>query len=221
MDLIDEMEKEIEKGNLDEVKDLAANIRGNEEKIIFHGKRADGIVKSMLQHSRNSNNTKEFTDINSLCDEYLRLAFHGMRAKDKTFNSGMETSFDENAEKINIVPQDIGRVLLNLLTNAFYEVNEKRKTETAEYKPMVKISTRQSGNHIQIEVSDNGRGIPDDIKKKIFQPFFTTKPTGKGTGLGLSLSYDIITKEHNGEIIIDSVPGKFTIFKIILPLNQK
>lgn len=218
IDLIDEMNEEIRKGNLEEVKDIASNIRGNEEKIIFHGKRADGIVKSMLQHSRSSSDTRVLTDVNNLCDEYLRLAFHGMRAKDKSFNSGMETKFDENAGKVNIVPQDIGRVLLNLLTNAFYEVNEKRKAEIEGYLPMVRIETIRSEKNIQINVSDNGRGITEEIRKKIFQPFFTTKPTGKGTGLGLSLSYDIV-KAHGGELSVSSVPGESTQFKIILPIS--
>lgn len=205
--------------------ELIADLISNSEKINYHGKRADNIVKSMLQHSRASSGTKELTDINALCDEYLRLAFHGTRAKDKSFNSGMESVFDPSLDagddgsgKIKIVPQDIGRVLLNLLTNAFYEVNEKRKKEIPGYQPMVKIKTRRCDNNVEIEVSDNGRGIPEEIRKKIFQPFFTTKPTGEGTGLGLSLSYDIINA-HNGQISVTSVPGESTTFKIILPTS--
>lgn len=205
--------------------ELIGDIINNSEKINYHGKRADGIVKSMLQHSRASSGTKVPIDINALCDEYLRLAFHGTRAIDKTFNSGMETILDPSLSandagegKINVVPQDLGRVLLNLLTNAFYEVNEKRKSGSQDYQPMVKIKTLRSGQNVIIEVSDNGRGISDDLQKKIFQPFFTTKPTGKGTGLGLSLSYDII-KAHGGEISVNSVPGESTIFKIVLPVN--
>ncbi len=220
IDLIDEMNEEIDNGNLEEVKELAGDIRTNEEKIVFHGKRADGIVKSMLQHSRSSSNIQELTDLNNLCDEYLRLAFHGMRAKDKTFNSAMETDFDPDLEKIQIVPQDIGRVLLNLLTNAFFEVNEKRKSAEGGYQPMVRVKTSQENGCVAIEVIDNGRGIDSSIQKKIFQPFFTTKSTGKGTGLGLSLSYDII-KAHNGEITVASNPDMGTVFKIQLPLNPK
>lgn len=219
MELIKEMGEEVKNGNMDEVQDLAKNILSNEEKIVFHGKRADGIVKAMLQHSRNSGNAKEPTDINKLGDEYLRLAFHGMRAKDKTFNSGMNSDFDNSIPKISVVPQEVGRALLNLLTNAFYEVNEKRKLGIEGYQPMVKLTTAKEGNKVVITVSDNGRGIPDDIAQKVFQPFFTTKPTGKGTGLGLSLSYDIITKQHSGELSLHSVPGESTTFKITLPVN--
>lgn len=205
--------------------ELIGDLINNSEKITYHGKRADNIVKSMLQHSRASSGTKEPTDINALCDEYLRLAFHGARAKDKSFNSGMESIFDpslnaaaDGTGKIKVVPQDIGRVLLNLLTNAFYEVNEKRKKDIPGFQPMVSIKTLREGDKIKITVSDNGRGIPEDIRKNIFQPFFTTKPTGEGTGLGLSLSYDII-KAHDGAITVTSVPGESTTFEIILPIN--
>lgn len=198
--------------------ELISDLINNSEKINHHGKRADNIVKSMLQHSRTSSGVKEPTDINDLCDEYLRLAFHGMRAKDKMFNSGMETDFDPTAGKVNIIPQDVGRVLLNLLTNAFYEVNEKRKLNMEGYQPMVQVKTKRTSQSIEVDISDNGRGISEELKKKIFQPFFTTKPTGEGTGLGLSLSYDII-KSHGGTITVDSVAGKSTTFKIIIPLN--
>lgn len=199
--------------------ELITDVINNSEKIAYHGRRADNIVKSMLQHSRTSSGTKMPTDINVLCDEYLRLSFHGMRAKDKTFNSGMQTDFDAAITKINIVPQDVGRVLLNLITNAFYEVNEKRKiTPQEDYQPMVKVKTAKKGSSVEIEVMDNGRGIPDGLKEKIFQPFFTTKPTGEGTGLGLSLSYDIV-KANGGTLSVDSVAGQYTTFKIILPLT--
>lgn len=205
--------------------ELIDNLINNAEKINYHGKRADSIVKSMLMHSRASSGTKEPTDINALCDEYLRLAFHGARAKDKSFNSGMESDFDPSLNagnngsgKINIVPQDIGRVLLNLLTNAFYEVNEKRKKEIPGYQPVVKVATKRNANNVQIEISDNGRGISEDIRERIFQPFFTTKPTGEGTGLGLSLSYDIV-KSHHGEISVKSVPNESTTFHITIPVN--
>src|SRR5579863_5565658 len=196
--------------------EILDNIRQNLEKINNHGKRADGIVKGMLQHSRSSSGQKELTDINSLADEYLRLAYHGYRAKEKFFNAKFETDFDKGIEKINIVSQDIGRVLLNLINNAFYAVNEKRKMNHADYEPAIKIATSQSGNQVFIAVSDNGNGIPKNILDKIFQPFFTTKPTGSGTGLGLSLSYDII-KAHGGDIKIASHEGEGSEFIINLP----
>ena len=170
----------------------------------------------MLQHSRSSSGQKELTDINALADEYLRLAYHGFRAKEKYFNANFETDFDENIEKINIVPQDIGRVLLNLFNNAFYAVNEKRKVKDADYEPAIKIATNQSDNQVFITVSDNGNGIPKNIVDKIFQPFFTTKPTGSGTGLGLSLAYDII-KAHGGDIKVATKEGEGSEFMIHLP----
>ncbi len=218
-ELIEEMKEEIEKGNLEEVKAIANDISENEQKINHHGKRADAIVKGMLQHSRSSTNVKEPTDINKLADEYLRLAYHGLRAKDKSFNATMKTDYDETIGSINIIPQDIGRVLLNLYTNAFYAVNEKLEAESsklnAEYMPTVTVSTKKSGNQVFISVSDNGGGIPQKIIDKIFQPFFTTKPTGQGTGLGLSLSYDII-KAHGGEIKVETNEGEGTAFFIQL-----
>ncbi len=171
----------------------------------------------MLQHSRKSEGAKEPTDINALCDEYLRLSYHGLRAKDKGFNATIKTDFNDTIGKINIVSQDIGRVLLNLYNNAFYAVNEKAKQQTNGYDPTISVVTKKAENHITITVSDNGNGIPQKIIDKIFQPFFTTKPTGEGTGLGLSLAYDIITKEHNGTIKVESNEGEATIFTIILP----
>jgi two-component system NtrC family sensor kinase len=178
---------------------IAKDIEDNEQKINHHGKRADTIVKGMLLHSRTSTGHKEPTDINKLADEYLRLAFQGLRAKDKSFNATMKTDFDENIGKTNIIPQDIGRVILNLINNAFYAVDEKKKLVVENYQPTVSISTKKLQDKIEIKVSDNGNGIPQKIIDKIFQPFFTTKPTGQGTGLGLSLSYDIV-KAHGGEI---------------------
>jgi signal transduction histidine kinase/ligand-binding sensor domain-containing protein len=183
---------------------ILKDIKDNEEKILHHGKRANAIVKGMLQHSRASSGQKELTDINALCDEYLRLSYHGMRAKDKEFNAEIKTDFDNTIEKINIVPQDIGRVLLNLFNNAFYAVSEKKKLSANSYQPLAEIKTRRINDHVEISVSDNGNGIPQNIKNKIFQPFFTTKPTGSGTGLGLSLSYDIV-KAHGGEIKVESL----------------
>ncbi len=205
------------------------------KKINHHGKRADAIVKGMLQHSRSSTGVKEPTNINALADEYLRLAYHGLRAKDKDFNSTLKTDFDNSIGNINIIPQDIGRVLLNLYNNAFYAVNERRKVEGLGYEPTVTITTRSikppSGGHgVAIKVIDNGGGIPQKIVDKIFQPFFTTKSTGQGTGLGLSLSYDII-KAHGGEIKVETKvdegnPDRFgkaegSEFIIQLPISCK
>ena len=216
-ELIVEMKDELTKGNTEEAKTIADDIDENEKKIIFHGKRADAIVKGMLQHSRSSSGVKEPTDINALADEYLRLAYHGLRAKDKSFNANMKTDFDESISNINVVPQDIGRVILNLITNAFYAVTEKKKQSRENYEPLVFVSTKKSGDKVLISVKDNGNGIPQKVLDKIFQPFFTTKPTGQGTGLGLSMSYDIITKAHNGEIKVETKEGEGSAFTIILP----
>ncbi len=216
-ELIGEMKESMEKGNFDAVKSIAKDIESNEEKIMFHGKRADGIVKSMLQHSRTSSGKKEPTDINALADEYLRLAYHGLRAKDKSFNAKFKTDFDNAIGKIDIIPQDIGRVILNLINNAFYAVTVRKSQQQAGYEPVVTVSTLQSGNKVEIRVRDNGNGIPKKVMDKIFQPFFTTKPTGEGTGLGLSLSYDIITKGHGGELRVETKEGEGAEFIITLP----
>jgi signal transduction histidine kinase len=215
-ELIAEMKQEIDKGNLQEVKSIANNIDENEQKIIVHGKRADAIVKGMLQHSRSSNGVKEPTDINALCDEYLRLSYHGLRAKDKSFNATMKTDFDESIGKIKIIPQDIGRVVLNLINNAFYVVDEKKKQIGDRYEPTVAVSTKKINGKVEIKVADNGNGIPQKILDKIFQPFFTTKPTGQGTGLGLSLSYDIV-KAHGGELKVETKEGEGSVFILNLP----
>jgi signal transduction histidine kinase len=191
-ELLMEMKDEIDKGNLDEVKSLADDVIDNQEKINHHGKRAESIVKGMLQHSRSSSGVKEPTDINALCDEYLRLSYHGLRAKDKSFNAITKTEFDNTIGKINVMPQEIGRVILNLINNAFYAVDEKKKTAGDDYEPTVIVSTRKEKDKIEVKVKDNGNGIPQKVLDKIFQPFFTTKPTGQGTGLGLSLAYDIV-----------------------------
>jgi two-component system, NtrC family, sensor kinase len=218
-ELLHEMNEEIGKGNLDEVKLLVKDAIDNEQKINHHGKRADAIVKGMLQHSRTSNAVKEPTDINALADEYLRLSYHGLRAKDKSFNADFTTDFDPNIPKINVIPQDIGRVLLNLINNAFYAVASKSSvTKDSGYKPEVIVSTTYLGARIEISVKDNGNGIPASIKDKIFQPFFTTKPTGQGTGLGLSLSYDTV-KAHGGELKVESEEGKGSEFIIQIPMN--
>jgi signal transduction histidine kinase len=217
-ELIDEMNAEIEKGDMDEARIIANDIKQNLEKIYHHGKRADAIVKGMLQHSRSSSATKEPTDINKLADEYLRLAYHGLRAKDKTFNATMKTDYDETIGNINIIPQDIGRVILNLITNAFYVVDEKKKSGIANYKPTVSVSTKKINGKIEIKVTDNGNGIPQKLLDKIFQPFFTTKPSGQGTGLGLSLSYDIV-KAHAGELKVETKEGEGSTFNIQLPTS--
>jgi two-component system NtrC family sensor kinase len=221
-ELLVEMKEEMRKGNLADANELADDIISNEEKINHHGKRADAIVKGMLQHSRKSEGVKEPTDINTLCDEYLRLAYHGLRAKDKSFNADFKTDFDNSIGKINIIPQDIGRVLLNLINNAFYAVDERQKitkenlpTGQAGYQPSVFLSSKKSDDKVILTVKDNGNGIPQNIVDKIFQPFFTTKPTGQGTGLGLSLSYDII-KAHGGEIKAETKEGEGTEFIIQL-----
>ncbi|MBD1364472.1 histidine kinase [Mucilaginibacter sp. ZT4R22] len=218
MELIDEMGEELAKGDTEEVMAIANDIKQNLEKIRHHGKRADGIVKGMLQHSRSSSDVQEPTNVNNLADEYLRLAYHGLRAKDKSFNAELVTHFDDALPLIKIVPQDVGRVLLNMFNNAFYAVQQKQKKGIVGFKPTVEVSTVKIGQFLEIKVKDNGIGIPEEIKDKILQPFFTTKPTGQGTGLGLSLSYDIIVKAHGGQIDIDSVEGEFTAFIIKLPL---
>ena len=217
-ELIDEMREQMENGNAEEAKAIADEIKMSLEKINLHGKRADGIVKSMLQHSRTSNNKKEPTDVNVLADEYLRLAYHGLRAKDKSFNAALKTDYDENIGLIKIISQDIGRVILNLITNAFYAVMEKKKLQPEGYEPTVTVSTKKIDNKIIVTVKDNDTGIPQKALDKIFQPFFTTKPTGQGTGLGLSLSYDIVTKGHGGEIKVETKEGESTGFSVILPV---
>ena len=217
-ELIKEMKDEINKGNLQEVKSLADNIDENEQKIVHHGKRADAIVKGMLQHSRSTGNIKEPTDINALADEYLRLSYHGLRAKDKSFNAEFSTDFQPNITKINIVPQDIGRVILNLINNAFYAVADKKKTSGVNYAPTVIVSTKKTGDKVAVSVKDNGNGVPQKVIDKIFQPFFTTKPAGVGTGLGLSLSYDIV-KSHGGEITVSTKESEGSEFVILLPVS--
>jgi signal transduction histidine kinase len=218
-DLLDELKQELEKGNVGETKSLVQVIKENEEKIKHHGLRADSIVKAMLQHSRKSKGKKEPTDINALTDEYLRLSYHGVRAKVKDFKVNLVTNFDEGLGKIDVSPQDLGRALLNLFNNAFYAVNVKKKMLDGDFAPSVVVCTKRVGSNVQILVRDNGTGIPATILTKIFQPFFTTKPTGEGTGLGLSLSYDIITKGHGGELKVATEEGKYAEFIIELPVS--
>ncbi len=221
IELLEEMQEEIDKGDIEEANAIAVDIKQNLEKIAHHGRRADGIVKGMLQHSQSSTGQKELTDINELTDEFLRLAYHGLRAKDKTFNADLVTNFSESLPKIPVIPQDIGRVLLNLFNNAFYATQEKSKQSQftiSSYKPVIKVTTWQKDNAIMIAIKDNGNGIPNAIKDKILQPFFTTKPTGAGTGLGLSLSYDIVVKAHGGTIEIIGNEGEGAEFTISLPV---
>lgn len=217
-ELLEELNEEIQKGNYDEVRSISDNIKQNLEKVIHHGKRADGIVKGMLQHSRSSSSVKEPRDINALADEYLRLAYHGFRAKDKTFNAATHAELDKDIGKINVVPQDIGRVVLNLITNAFYTVTQKQKQSTNAYQPTVSLTTKRHDDCVLISITDNGNGIPENVIDKIFQPFFTTKPTGQGTGLGLSLSYDIV-KAHGGELKVETNEGVGSEFVIRLPVS--
>ena len=240
-ELAEELSQEIDKGNYPDAKLIAKDIKENEEKINHHGKRADAIVKGMLQHSRSSNSIKQPTDINALTDEYLRLAFHGLKAKDKSFNATMKTDFDESIGKVNIISQDMGRVILNLINNAFYAVDEKKKSMSSSdkgeeraasnnYEPVVTVTTKRldsslgdrgkpDNQRVEIRIADNGNGIPQKILDKIFQPFFTTKPTGQGTGLGLSLSYDIV-KAHGGELKVETKERKGSTFIIQLPTNE-
>jgi signal transduction histidine kinase/ligand-binding sensor domain-containing protein len=218
-ELIEELKNELNAGHKEEAISISESIKENEEKIVFHGKRADAIVKGMLQHSRNNSGKKEPTDINALVDEYLRLSYHGIRAKDKTFNATIQTEFDESIGQIHVIPQEIGRVILNLFTNAFYAVTEKKKLQPENYEPTVLVSIKNVHEVIEIRVKDNGMGIPQKVLDKIYQPFFTTKPTGQGTGLGLSLSYDII-KAHGGDIAVETKEGEGAEFVIQLPANK-
>jgi signal transduction histidine kinase len=222
-ELLQEMKNEMDKGNIVDAKVIADDVIANHEKINHHGKRADAIVKGMLQHSRSSSGVKEPTDLNALADEYLRLSYHGLRAKDKEFNATMNTDFDNSIGKVYVIPQDIGRVLLNLYNNAFYAVREKKRSGgaglpagQAGYQPTVSVSTKKDDNKIAISVKDTGNGISKKVVDKIFQPFFTTKPTGEGTGLGLSLSYDII-KAHHGELKVETKENEYAEFVITLP----
>jgi two-component system NtrC family sensor kinase len=215
-ELLFELKAEMDKGNMEEAIAITQDPIGNEEKINQHGRRADAIVKSMLLHSQSSTGKKESTDLNALADEYLRLSYHGLRAKEKSFNATLKTDYDQSIGYINIIPQDIGRVVLNLITNAFYAVDEKKRSGIEHYTPTVAVTTKKETGKVFIVVKDNGNGISQKIVGKIFQPFFTTKPTGQGTGLGLSLAYDIV-KAHGGEIRVNSREGEFTEFVIQIP----
>lgn len=216
-ELIDEMRENIYKGQIEEANTIASGVRENSIKINHHGRRADAIVKNMLEHSRTTKGEKQPTDINALADEYLRLAYHGIRAKDKAFSANIKVEFDERIGAVNIIPQDFGRVLLNLFNNAFYATQQKKAALNGLYQPEVRIYTSYHNGTVELRIRDNGVGIPDKVRNKIFQPFFTTKPTGQGTGLGLSLSYDIITKGHGGELRVESREGEYAEFIIYLP----
>lgn len=228
VELCQELEEEIDKVEIDDndkdyIKGIIADLSQNQQKITHHGKRADSIVKGMLQHSRASSGEMEPVDVNALADEYMRLAYHGLRAKDKEFNAALVTDFDPTIGTVNVLPQDLGRVFLNLFTNAFYAVAEKKRQLAAsgtlgDYRPEVRISTKKFDNKLYIRISDNGTGMPEHVKAKIFQPFFTTKPTGQGTGLGLSMSYDIVTNGHGGMLEVDTEEGQQTEFRITIPV---
>jgi C4-dicarboxylate-specific signal transduction histidine kinase len=217
IELIDEMKENIREGKINEALTIAGDVKQNNEKITYHGKRADSIVKGMLQHSRNSSGQKQMTDINALTDECLRLSYHGLRAKDKSFNVKTETDFDTDLPPVNIASQDIGRVLLNLFTNAFYSVTQKQKQLNGNFEPLVSVQTKSSPEGVTIAIKDNGLGVSQKVMDKIFQPFFTTKPAGEGTGLGLSMSYEIITKGHGGELKVETKEGEYAEFIIYLP----
>lgn len=219
-ELVTELKEELKKGDVKEAKIISDDVVENLKKINYHGQRAAFIVKGMLEHSRTSTGEKKQTNINVLAEEFLKLSYHGLRAKDKTFNAGIKLEFDKNLPLINVVAQDFGRVLLNLINNAFYAVAEKQIQHPENYEPEVMVSTKLIGNNIEISVSDNGNGIPAEVKEKIFQPFFTTKPAGEGTGLGLSLSYDIITKGHNGNLKVETIEQQGTKFIINIPVNN-
>ena len=197
--------------------ELLADLRQNLQRISQHGGRASGIVRGMLAHSRAGSGERQPVNVNALCDEYLRLAYHGLRAKDKGFNATLQTDFASDLPPVEAVPGDLGRVLLNLLTNAFYAVQKRQQAGEATYAPTVGVATKQVGQQVEICVTDNGTGIPAEVQARIFQPFFTTKPTGEGTGLGLSLAHDIITKGHGGTLTVESQPGVGTTFRIALP----
>ena len=218
-ELTQELKDELKAGNTEDAIAIADDLEQNLGKISHHGKRADAIVKGMLQHSQAGSGKKELTDINALADEYMRLAYHGLRSKDKSFNAELVSDFDTSLPKVNVIPQDMGRVMLNLFNNAFYAVNQKQKTMVAGYKAEVTVTTLAENGQMIIKVKDNGIGMPEHIKEKIMQPFFTTKPTGEGTGLGLSLTYDMVVKGHGGTIQVNSVEGEGSEFIIQLTIS--
>ncbi len=216
VELIEEIKEEIEKGNLPEIKAILSNLEDNETKIVHHGKRADAIVKGMLQHSRTNSGIRELTDLNALVSEYLRLSYQSLKTSDVNFDTEYQTDFDPDLHLVDVVPQDLGRVLLNIINNAFQACAERKRNSENDYRPKVIVTTKRLTNSTEIYIKDNGSGIPEEFKDKIFQPFFTTKPTGQGTGLGLSLAYDIV-KAHGGELSVESKVKEGTVMKIALP----
>jgi two-component system, NtrC family, sensor kinase len=220
VELIEELKAELQAGHTEAAIALSAAVADNLSKISNHGRRADAIVKSMLQHSRNTTGKKEKQDLNALMDEFLRLSYHGFRAREKNFNAILETHFDKELGLVDVIPQDMGRVLLNLFNNAFYSVQQKKKQAGDGFQPVVQVRTKRVDGSVIISVRDNGLGIPKKLRDKIYQPFFTTKPTGDGTGLGLSLSYDIITKGHGGHMTMDTREGEFAEFIIDIPDSE-
>jgi signal transduction histidine kinase len=219
-DLLDELHDAVAGNRQAEIDELTATLKGNLAKIAEHGRRADGIVRSMLEHSRGSSGERRSVNLNTLVDEALNLAYHGARAQDQNFNITLQRDFDEGITPITLVPQDITRVLLNLFGNGFYAARRRQSMEAMpDFEPTLKLSTRELGNAVEIRVRDNGIGIPEEVTDKLFQPFFTTKPTGEGTGLGLSISYDIVTQQHGGSITVDSKVGDYSEFTILLPRN--
>jgi signal transduction histidine kinase len=208
-----------DKETQEEITEILSTLQQNAEKIKEHGKRADSIVHSMLQHSRGKTGEKQLTDINSMIDEDLNLVYHGMRAQDSTFNVTIEKAYDKNLSKLNVIPQDVSRVFLNLLTNGCYEAHRKKQELKTEKPATIKVTTSETNKYIEVKIRDNGSGIPEKIRGDLFTPFFTTKPTGKGTGLGLSISYDIVVREHNGELLFETEVGEYTEFIIRFPKN--
>jgi two-component system, NtrC family, sensor kinase len=221
--LIDELQDAMKSLPIDqkarvEIKELMDTLKGNLDKVVQHGKRADSIVKNMLQHSREGSGEHRLVDVNALVEESLNLAWHGARAEKQGFNITLQRSLDPAAGEADVFPQDITRVLLNLISNGFYAATKRRaETEGGEYEPTLTASTKNLGDRVEIRIRDNGTGIPSEVKDKIFNPFFTTKPTGEGTGLGLSISHDIIVKQHSGSIEVDKKPGEFTEIRMLLP----
>jgi signal transduction histidine kinase len=219
-DLLDELNDAVAGNRQAEIDELRATLQGNLAKIAEHGKRADGIVKAMLEHSRGSSGERRMVDLNALIDEALNLAYHGARAQDHSFNVTLERDFAEGIAPIELAPQDMTRVFLNLFSNGCYAATRRARTGAGPgFMPTLKVTTRNAGEAVEINVRDNGLGIPTNIRDKLFQPFFTTKPTGEGTGLGLSISYDIIAQQHGGRITVESEVGEYSEFTIRLPRN--
>jgi signal transduction histidine kinase len=221
-ELLAEVEKlsgKLDTADVDYLKGIISDIDGNVRKINTHGKRADSIIRGMLLHSRGKSGERQPTDINNLLSEYVNLGYHGLRATDNTFNIKIETDYDPEIGKINVVPQDLSRVFLNIVNNACYATIQKKKEQKEAYFPLLKVSTKKEEQKVIIKIRDNGKGIPPQVIEKIFNPFFTTKPAGSGTGLGLSISYDIVVQEHKGELRVESVEGEFTEFTLIIPVE--